>query len=230
MSTVLSIKNGVESFIGDLSNVLFTQTDMLRYINYGIGEIARQTRSLQATLIGTSATLSSLDQYGGILLPADFVAELDVYYGQGTASQRLVRLPMDSFSGEIMQPTAAQPSGYTITDYVVTAPGQRMMLLYPALTPGLTGQYYRINYVSMPAALVGDSDVIPTPPIFDEILVMYAVRRCKMQENDYQAADYYKREIEERLKLMASEFSDHSDLRNYQVRDEITPIYSIWES
>jgi len=228
MTTVLDIKSAAKSFTGDLTGVMFTDADLLRYINYGVTELGRRTRSVQNVLIGTNATLSSLDQYGGVLLPADFIAELDVYYGQGSGAQRLARIPLATFSTQFLQTTAAQPSGYTISDYMSTAPGQRLMLFYPALTPGLTGQYFRINYVSKGAAMAIDGDVVPLPPFFDEVLVMYVVKRCKMQEDDFASAQFYGAEIEKRLAELTSEFADHSDLSFYTIRDESTPVYTVF--
>lgn len=228
MTTVLNIKDAARGFTGDITGVMFADADLLRYINYGVTELGRRTRSIQSVLIGTGATLSSLDQYGGVLLPADFVAELDVYYGQASAQQRLARIPLATFSIESLQTTSAQPSGYTIGDYRSDAPGQRMMLFYPALTPGLTNQYYRINYVSKGPAMTVDGDTIPLPPFFDEVLVMYVVQRCKMQEDDFASAQYYNAAIEKRLAELTAEFSDHSDLANYTIRDEQTPVYTVF--
>ena len=229
MTTVADIRLGVQSYTGDLSAVLFTTTDIIRYINYCQIELIRKTKSVQYSVVGTNAVLSSFDQYGGVLLPAGFIIDLDVYWGQTPI--RLVRMPVVSATQSALQTTSSQPTAYSISDYLNGAQvGQRHLVPYPAMTPGLTGQYYRINYVGTPAAVTADGDVITLPPIFDEILVMSVVRRCKIQENDWQAASYFDNEVKTQLAIISGEFSDHSDLQNFQIRDEVNPVYSVWEN
>ena len=103
------------------------------------------------------------------------------------------------------------------------------MLLYPALTPGLTGQYYRINYLATHPLVTADGDAIVTPDEYDEVVVMYVTSRCKMQENDFQSAQNIMQLIEDRIRAITSDYSDHGDLQSFQVRDEIVPMYSPWE-
>lgn len=227
MTLVSDIKAGVKSYTGDLQSILFTDADMLRYINAGVTEFARKTRCLRSSVTSSDATLNSTDLYGGVVLPSTFLVELDVYWGSPAA--RLARLPMSIFSQTEQQTTTGQPSAYVIGGYTAGSANQRVLYPYPWMTPGATGQSYRVNYVYLPPASTADSDTIPLPSTLDEALTLYAVRRCKIQEDDYQSAAMLKNEIDDTLVRFMAELSDHGDLEPFQIQDETTQAYSLWE-
>jgi hypothetical protein len=227
MTTVLNIKDAVGSLTGDVDLAMFTATDVLRYLNWGQAEICRDFKMLETVLVGNPTVLSNFEVIGGVLLPADFVVEINVAMGIGGPLTRLQRIPLASWWGQqTLTPTAAQPTCYSISDYQTGSQAQQRHLIpYPPVTPG-TSALYRVNYQNRPAALVSDSDVLITPVIFDELLATYIVRLCKLQENDLTGAEYFKRMYEERKKNMLSEFNDHSELEFFRVRDEVDPVYS----
>jgi hypothetical protein len=228
MTTLLEMRTGVQSLSGDLSGVLFTNTDVNRYINQGVNEIVKRTRCLQKATVVSNATLISGDVYGGVLLPADFVIELDVYYGTVAAPVRLMRMNLAQFNADTVQTGGGTPTMYSIGNYDATT-GQRVMYFYPWMTPGLVNQSYIIRYVPDPPLLVGDSDVVPTPQMLDEVLMFFALRRCKIQENDFQSASALQGEIDQKLNEFQYFMNDHGELANFQLPEESVATYSVFE-
>lgn len=229
MTTALQIKEAVESLTGDIDNVIATDTDLFRYMNWAVQEISRDLRMLETTLVGNPSNLSNFDVVGGILLPADFVSEINVAVGINGPLQKLNRIPLASwYNQQTVTPTASQPTGYSITDYGIGSQAQqRHLVLYPAVTPGISA-LYRIQYECRPAQLTVDADVLTLPTMFDELVAMYMVRRVRMQLNDLSGAEYYKREYLEKKQQLMSEYQDHSSMEFYQIRTEGEP-YVGWE-
>jgi len=228
LATLGDIKAAVRAFSGDTNSVLFLDADLLRYTNYALKDIARTTRCLQGLLASTSGTLSAGEQYGGVLLPTDFLVDMDVWWG--LPAVRLGRLPYVSFTGEFQQAAASQPTMYTISDHLV-ANGQRILSPYPWQPVGTTGQNYRIYYVSEHPAVAADGDTIKFPESLTEAIAFYVLRRCKIQEDDWQAAQALQSEIERVVRIFMNENNaDRSDLQNFTIRDEMTPVYSVWEN
>jgi hypothetical protein len=227
MTTVLEIKTGVRSYTGDLDGVLFTDADILRYINAGIGEIVKRTRCLQTATIVTGATLIATDMYGGVQLPADFLIELDVYYGPVASATRLGRLNFNKFASDTIETGTGAPTMYAIGNYDAT--GRRILYFYPWMTPGLTNQSYIVRYIPAPVKLTVDGDTVPTPGGLDEVLTMYAVRRCKIQESDFQAAQFLQGEIDQKVNEFTSFLNDHGELSNFQLPEETAQFYSVFE-
>lgn len=227
MTTVLEIKSGARSYTGDLDGVLFTDADILRYINAGIDEIVKRTRCLQTAAVVTGATLIATDMYGGVQLPADFLIELDVYYGPVASATRLGRMNYNRFASDTIQTGTGSPTMYAIGNYDVT--GRRILYFYPWMTPGLTNQSYIVRYVPNPVNLTVDGDTIPTPTPLDEVLTMYVTRRCKIQESDFQAAQFLQGEIDQKLNEFQYFTNDHGELSNFQLPEETAAFYSVFE-
>jgi len=223
------LRTAVQAMTGDLDGVLFTVADIDRYLNMAQTEICRRARILQKNISGAQ-TLSSFDTYGGLLLPTDFLIEKEVYYGNPLV--RLGKLPYDSFwiDQPTTTPSTATPTSYVVTDYLTGSQNnQRHMLFYPFMTPGLTNQFVRVGYIAKPAVLTSPTDIPNLPDQWHELIILMATRRCKIQEDDWQAATSLAGEAEKYYTLLLSEFQDDSDLVNYQIRDEQTTFYPIWD-
>lgn len=224
------LRTAVQSLVGDLDGILFTTADIDRYLNWAQAEICRRSRVIQKQVTGLQ-TLTSFDTYGGLLLPTDFLIEKEVYYGSPLV--RLGRIAYDTYyiDQPTTTPSTATPTVYTVTDYLTGSQNnQRHMLFYPYMTPGLTNQNVRVSYIAKPAALVVTTDVPNLPDQWHELIVLMAVRRCKVQEDDWQAAGNLQQEIERYYKELLSELQGDSALVSYQIRDEQIPYYPVLDT
>ena len=229
MTLVSDIKAGARAFTGDLSTIMFADADLLRYINHGCMEILKRTRSLQKSTTVTNATLTSTDPYGGVLLPTDFLLEYEVYFGVIGALTKLPRMPFSGFGGDNLQPGSAAPTMYAIGGFD-SSTFRRVMYFYPWLSPGLTNVNYVLRYIPTPPALTADGDTIPVPPMLDDALTMYVVRRCKIQEEDFQAASFLQGEVDQKINEFLQYMGESSAMRNFQVPEEMYQSYSGWEN
>jgi hypothetical protein len=229
MTTVLEIRTAVGAMTGDTQFVLFFPADILRYLNWGTLELCRDLKITQSVLTGSPGTLSNFDVVGGIIMPPTFTTENAVYMGTGASMMRLTRIPQNIFWQDGITPTASQPTAYTVSDYLASPnTASRHLIPFPAQTPG-SSMYYRVEYQGVPAVLVNDTDVLQTPAIMDELLVMYVTMRCKMQEDDFQSAASFKQEIRERKQALLADFAEHSEFEFFTIQDNSVPVTAIWE-
>jgi hypothetical protein len=75
------------------------------------------------------------------------------------------------------------------------------MVFWPYQSPGRTGLDIDLIYSSQPPDLVSGTDTPVLPDICHEAMVLYALAKCKLQENDYAAfklimQDYTQRMME----------------------------------
>jgi hypothetical protein len=215
------MKQAVGSMTGDIQNVMFSSTDILRYLNWGSQELARDLKISSSTLSGSPGILQQYDtNVGSISLPAGFIVENVVYMGISSALTRVPRISEFDFWDNVIVPAVTQPTAYMVSDYAlnVPAPQSRQILPYPIMPP-LGNIWYKIDLQLRPPTLVNDSDTLVTPTICDEALILFVVSRCKLQENDFQAAQAFKSEYNERKRLLIADFSDHSDLEFHNIPD-----------
>lgn len=227
MTTVAELRAAVNSMTGDIQNVMFSSADVLRYLNWGCQELSRELKIMSA--VQTGIQVLTYSGVGGIQLNPDFVVENSVYAGLSlTLQSRLERMPEDDYWIDTIVNTAVQPTHYIITDYAANAQ-YRWLLPYPHMIPA-TSLYYKIDYQNRPQPLVNDSDTVNLPSVCDETLALFAVSRCKLQENDFAAAQAFKSEYNERKKLIIADFADHNDYSFHNIPDRTGtgPTY-VWD-
>jgi hypothetical protein len=187
----------VQEMIGDTNSVYATSSTVLRYLNWAQKQIAEKTECLQKKV-----TITSLDADGGALLPVDFFRPIVVKW----AGQNLYEVFQDQIriSGMVDAPQSnTQAVGYCVFPYFQTSATVRnpRMEFYPQQTGSQTGLNIEVWYTAYPTDLSGGTDVSGLPEFMHEIAVMYAVRKFKLQEDDYQAA----RELQTEIDRMMSE-------------------------
>lgn len=167
---------------GDESNVQFATPQITQYLNWAQKEMCRKLEFFQKTSTITTLDTGSVDNQGGAILPTDFDQELHVFWN----GLRLGRVEYASFYNSLGGGVGSDtPSYYSIQDFNATP--ARRMLFWPYQTPGRTGLDIDLIYQSQPPDLALPADVPVLPDVCHEAMVLYALAKCKLQENDYAA-------------------------------------------
>ena len=156
----------------------------------------------------TFTTLDSVDNVGGVALPADFDQELHVFWNEIPLSRMDYAHYYSGWSG---QTDSSNATYYTVTGYGSSG---RRMLFYPYQAMGRTGVNVRIIYQYLSTDMVLSSDTPALPDITHEVVVLYALARCKLQENDYQGYQTINRDVDGRL-MQLSSLMDEADGFSY---------------
>lgn len=177
-----SLQTMVSALAGDESNVQFTTAQITQYLNWGQKEMCRRLELFQKTATITTLDTGHADGMGGALLPVDFDQELHVFWN----GQPITRANYADFYSALGGGVGTDnPTYYTIQDYNSTP--ARRMVFWPYQAQGRTGLDIDVIYTSGPPDLVSGSDVPVLPDVCHETLCLYALSRCKLQENDYKA-------------------------------------------
>jgi hypothetical protein len=177
-----SLQTYVSALAGDESNVQFTTAQITQYLNWAQKEMVRRLEFFQKTSTITNLDTGNVDNQGGALLPSDFDKELHVFWN----GMKLYRIPYANFYNSLSGGVGTENATYyTVQDYNAT-PVQRM-LFWPYQSPGRTGLDIDIIYTAQPPDLVAGADVPVLPEICHEAMCLYALAKCKLQENDYNA-------------------------------------------
>jgi hypothetical protein len=198
----------VSALAGDESQVQFTPAQITQYLNWAIGEISRRLESLQKQT--TFTTLDSIDNVGGVALPADFKQELFVFWNEIPLTRFDYGHYYADWSG---QTGGSNPTHYTVTGWNSVALARRMVF-YPYQTMGRTGVSIRVVYQYLSPDLALATDTPALPEITHEVLVLYALARCKLQENDYAAYSLIKKDVDFKLMELTS-LMDEADGFSY---------------
>lgn len=202
--------SAVSALAGDESQVQFTPTQITQYINWGIDEIARRLENLQKQV--TFTTLDSVDTVGGVALPLDFDQELFVFWNEIPLSRMDYGHYYADWQGQTDNGNATY---YTVTglNSVVNA---RRMVFYPYQAMGRTGISVRVIYQCFSPDLVLTTDTPALPEITHEVIVLYALSRCKLQENDYSGYTMVNKDVDARL-MQLSTLMDEANGFSYPV-------------
>jgi hypothetical protein len=191
-----SLQQFVSALAGDESNVQFTSAQITQYLNWAQKEMCRRLEFFQKTSTITTLDTGNVDGQGGATLPADFAQELHVFWN----GSKIARTAYASFYSSLGGGVGTEnPTYYTIQDYNAT-PIQRMVF-WPYQNQGRTGLDIDLIYTAQPPDLVAGTDIPVLPDICHEALCLYALAKCKLQENDYAAyklihGDYLSRILE----------------------------------
>jgi hypothetical protein len=177
-----SLQTMVSALAGDESNVQFQLSQITQYLNWAQREMCRRLEIFQKTSTITNLDSGYIDNQGGAMLPTDFDQELHVLWN----GFRLARVDYATIYNDLGGGVgSATPTYYTIQDY--NSQAVRRMLFWPYQAPGRTGLDIDIIYQSQPPDLVAGTDTPVLPEVCHEAMVLYALAKCKLQENDYAA-------------------------------------------
>lgn len=200
----------VSALAGDESNVQFTTTQITVYLNWAIDEISRKLEHHQKQVTFTVLD-TGIEGVGGVAMPADFKQELHVFWNE---------IPLTRMNyGDYYKDWSGQTDSGNATFYSVSgfgSTGARRVVFYPYQTMGRTGVNVRVIYTSQPVDLVATTDVPPLPPQCDEVICLYALARCKMQENDFQGYKLIKQDVDYKIMELTS-LMDEADGFSYPV-------------
>jgi len=212
---LLEMQTMVSALAGDESKVQFTDAQITQYLNWATGEIGRRLEILQKTVAFTA--LDATDVLGGVVMPADFDQELHVFWNGIPLSRTDFADYYSDYTGSASNENATY---YTLQNYAIpaspTAGSTRRMLFYPYQPPGRTGLNINVMYQSLPTALAGPTDVCNLPAICHEVVCLYALSRCKLQENDYTAYQMIAKDVYNKL-MELSTLMDESNAFSYPV-------------
>jgi hypothetical protein len=204
----------VSALAGDESQVQFLPAQVTQYLNWAVIEVSRRLESLQKQVSFT--TLDTGETVGGVALPADFDQELFVFWNEIP----LTRIDYGHYYADWYgQTDSANPTHYTVSGYSSVSNARRM-LFYPYQAMGRTGVNVRLVYQCISPALVAPTDTPVLPEVTHETLVLYALARCKLQENDYQAYTLIKKDADYKLMELTSMLDDADGFSYPVVRSE----------
>jgi hypothetical protein len=164
----------------DLTNIRWTRSELLSWLNDGMRQIVLIQPSASSTTVskqlvaGTRQTLPT----GGWLL-------LQMYRNMGTNGTtpgRAIRIVsrelLDNFNPNWHTATAAAE----VRNYIYDIQDQTVFYVYP---PNTGTQYVELNYSAQPVDLTSETDVIPIFDIFQSALVDYILYRACSKDAEY---------------------------------------------
>ncbi len=196
----LEMQQHVAQMIGDEDYVQFKLPQIKRYLNMGQKYVAGQLECVHTSISGSSLD-NVTNRPGGVNLSDLFLRVHDVRVtSEGTL---LFQIPwQNAFAAPIPNSIVdpGNPYAFYITPQMSTlGVYARRLEFYPA-QPRVKSLAYIVNCIAYPADLVADVDVSPLPSFLHEAIALYALSRCKMQENDYEGAKFIMdMDVKERL-------------------------------
>lgn len=164
----------------DLTNIRWTRSELLAWLNDGMRQIVLIQPSASSTTVskkldaGTRQTLPT----GGWLL-------LQMYRNMGTSGTtpgRAIRIVsrelLDNFNPNWHTATAAAE----VRNYIYDTQDQTAFYVYP---PSTGTQYVELNYSAQPTNLTSESEVIPLFDIYQSSLVDYILYRACSKDAEY---------------------------------------------
>lgn len=208
----------VSGLAGDESNVQFTPAQITQYLNWGVDEVSRRLEILQKSVSFTN--LDSVGAVGGVAMPADFDQELHVLWNEIPLTRMDYAHYYSDWTG---QTDNGNPSYYTLTGYDATVNARRMVF-YPYQAMGRTGVSVRVLYQCLSPDLVSGNDTPILPEITHEVICLYALARCKLQENDYSAYGLINRDVHSRLMELSTLMEEADNFSYSVVRSDSVPM------
>jgi len=164
----------------DLTNIRWTRSELLSWLNDGMRQIVAIQPSASSTTVSKQLVAGTRQS-----LPADGWLLLSIYRNMGTngttpgRSIRLIsREILDSFNPNWNTDKATAE----VRNYIYTNQDQTAFFVYP---PNTGTQYVELNYSAQPADLTTESQVIPIFDIFQSTLVDYILYRACSKDAEY---------------------------------------------
>lgn len=164
----------------DLTNVRWTRSELLSWLNDGMRQIVLIQPSATSTTVAKkldAGTRQSLPTNGWLLLQMYRNMGTD-----GTTPGRAIRIVsrelLDNFNPNWHTATAAAE----VRNYIYDTQDQTAFYVYP---PNTGTQYVELNYSAQPANLTSETDVIPIFDVYQSALVDYILYRACSKDAEY---------------------------------------------
>lgn len=224
MTTLLELRTDVRSHVDEQTAIFWEDTELDRWINEGLREVARRSETLQKQ---RSYTVENGKE--AYPLPDDMLRIYRVEYKRTTDHIMPLEFrpfnEMDSVWGYSRTRTGGSPEFYSIWSY----PGSGGQGLYVTPVPSETlSDGLRVFYYALPKQVVEDEDVAEIPAGWEDLIplyVEYTARRKEASDNRWQEA---KGLFEERLKEMLKTTRNWSDQQNFMVGDNFSYLSEDW--
>ena len=164
----------------DLTNIRWTRTELLSWLNDGMRQIVLIQPSASSTTVSKkldAGTRQSLPTGGWLLL--------QMYRNMGTSGTtpgRAIRIVsrelLDNFNPNWHTATAAAE----VRNYIYDTQDQTAFYVYP---PNTGTQYVELNYSAQPVDLTSETAVIPIFDIYQSALVDYILYRACSKDAEY---------------------------------------------
>lgn len=177
--TAQTIADRAELLLQDESNVRWTASELLRWINDGQREIFVHRRDASSRVLAVALVAGTKQT-----LPSDGVLLLDVKRNAGAAGTTF-GAPVRRTSMDLMD--AVSPSWHTATasatikNFMYDTRTPTVYYVYP---PAATPTYVELEYAANPAALSALSDVIGVADDYANALLDYVLFRANAKDHE----------------------------------------------
>lgn len=196
MSTVGEITTSVQRQFGDESGVQITTTDILRWINQAMIDIARKTDCVQDH---KEASITSGDKSYG--LPGDFINVRNVTYNGSPLRPTTMEI------ANIMWPQRDTIGGSSSGDPEWYYIWGNVLYLYP--TPASSGSgNLDIYYSRLPTVVANPTDTPEIPVGFHEDIERYCLAKAKELDDQLDEAAAIRKDYTDRV--MVSKFEEEN--------------------
>lgn len=187
----------VQDLSGDANEVQFTLAQIQRYLNMAQREIAQRTESVLR-----EASITTTDANGFSAVPADFLRPVSLRWN-GRFLTPVDRDYVEAIGESLTVVAGAEPEAYWIDGIVQTSATARAKRIhyYPHQAANQSGLNIQFFYVAYPLDLSNANDVSGLPEELHEIVVYRALAHCKVQEGDYQGAQFIMQDVNSRIAL-----------------------------
>ncbi len=213
----------VKELVGDTLDVQFGK--IIEFLNEGQRYIASELGGLYR--VQSFSTMDNVGMFGGIQLPDDFLKVMHVNRGTTALVPGKYTDVYPQDGNNRTATSTGNASSYFITPYFYVDADTRVrrMEFYPPQGAGaLLPDPITIQYIASTTDMVNIGDVSTVPTNLHMAVVMYAVYLCKIQENDYAAAQFIM-ENDIRPKIAVA-LADLNDAGNYSSYGEVNEIGS----
>jgi hypothetical protein len=164
----------------DLTNVRWTRSELLAWLNDGMRQIVLIQPSASSTTVSKkldAGTRQSLPTGGWLLL--------QMYRNMGTTGTtpgRAIRIVSRELLDNFNPNWHAATEAAEVRNYIYDTQDQTVFYVYP---PNTGTQYVELNYSAQPTNLTVETDVIPIFDIYQSALVDYILYRACSKDAEY---------------------------------------------
>lgn len=203
MASLATLRTATRRYINetDSTNSHFTDSELNDYLNQAISFLGTQMEWPEQLDQATAVSGQALYQ-----LPGDFIELTDIYFNS-VNPVKLVILEREDL-GQISPAWQTDPAS---TPRIAYRYNRNTIGLYPPPDGNQTDYTIQIQYIYMPAALSGDTDVPDLHPAFQMCLPFYAAFLCESRLGNDKKAELQLTNFDRHRKALMSKVQKYSD-------------------